>query len=164
MPYILHLLRHAQSAEKQQGQSDKDRDLTSAGRKEAATIGHYLKKNNSGIEIIITSSAQRAQSTASVIFGILNLSSDLVVAEDLYDASIRSLLEFTNQLDDDHKNVLLIGHNPHLSYFAEYLTGAEIGSLETAGLVSIRLNCNQWTEVKEGGGSMESYVYPAIIE
>lgn len=164
MPRILHLLRHAQSAEKQQGQVDKDRDLTATGMREAASIGHYIKKNNLAIERIVSSAAIRAQSTSSVINGIIGTNAEIVIEDDLYEASVRNLMEYVNRLDDEYKNVLIVGHNPYLSYFAEYLTKAEIGSMFTAGLATLRFSVDRWSAIAEGSGSLENYVYPAIVD
>ncbi|HCM76801.1 MAG TPA: phosphohistidine phosphatase [Cytophagales bacterium] len=160
----LYLMRHAQSAERQSGQHDKDRDLTGTGMKEAATIGHFLKKNNYDVDLIVSSAAKRAESTARLVHGILNLKTEIHVEESLYEASVRNLLELTCGLDDGFKNILLIGHNPYISYFAELLTKAEIGSMATAGLVSIQFEISKWAEVTEGSGSFENYIHPSIIE
>lgn len=164
MPRILHLLRHAQSAEKQQGQSDRDRDLTNQGMNEAATIGHFLKKNNFDVDLMVSSAAKRAQHTAQLIHGILNLKSEIVVTEELYEASVRNLLDYITHFDDEYKKILLVGHNPYISYFAEYLTKSEIGNMATAGLVSVRFDISKWAEVTEGNGTMENYTHPAILE
>jgi phosphohistidine phosphatase len=160
----LYLLRHAQSADKQHGQRDIDRELTSQGMREAATIGHFLKKNNYEVNLIISSAAMRAQATAALIHGILNIEPEFVIEDELYEASVRNFLQLTCGLDDDFKNILMIGHNPYISYFAEYLTKAEIGSMATAGLVSVRFEISKWSEVTEGTGSFENYVHPSIIE
>ncbi len=163
MPRWLYLLRHAQSIDKQHGQRDIDRELTTQGKRDAATIGHFIKKNNYEVNLIVSSAAQRAQATSALIHGILNLETELLIHEELYEASVRNILELTCRLDDGFKNILMVGHNPHISYFAEYITKAEIGSLEAAGLVSIRLEISKWSEVSEGVGSLENYVHPSII-
>ncbi|HNP06860.1 MAG TPA: phosphohistidine phosphatase SixA [Cyclobacteriaceae bacterium] len=160
----LYLMRHAQSADKQHSQHDKDRELTATGMREAATIGHFLKKNNYDVDLIISSAARRAESTATVIHGILNLQSEITINEELYEASVRNLMETVTHLDDDFKNILIIGHNPYISYFAEHLTKAEIGNMETAGLVSIRFEISKWEEATEDIGSFENYIHPSIIE
>jgi phosphohistidine phosphatase len=157
-------MRHAQSADKQHSQHDKDRELTATGMREAATIGHFLKKNNYDVDLIISSAARRAESTATVIHGILNLQSEITINEELYEASVRNLMETVTHLDDDFKNILIIGHNPYISYFAEHLTKAEIGNMETAGLVSIRFEISKWEEATEDIGSFENYIHPSIIE
>lgn len=164
MAHWLYLLRHAQSAERQSSQQDVERDLSTAGMKEAASIGHFLKKNNYHLDLIVSSAAKRAESTSIIIHGILNLSNEIKINEELYQASVRNLLEITNTFDEEFKNILLVGHNPYLSYFAEYLTKSEIGSMEPAGLVSIRFEISRWSEVSEGIGSMENYIHPSLID
>ncbi|MEQ9414485.1 MAG: histidine phosphatase family protein, partial [Cyclobacteriaceae bacterium] len=96
-------MRHAQSADKQHGQHDKERELTPPGMREAATIGHFLKKNNYDVDLIVSSAARRAESTATVIHGILNLQSEIAINDELYEASVRNLLQVITSLDDDFK-------------------------------------------------------------
>ena len=164
MAHRLYLMRHAQSADKQHGQHDMDRGLTSAGMQEAATIGHFFKKNNYAVDLIVSSPAERAKATAKMVHGILNLKPEVAIDEELYEASVRNFVQIATRLDDGFKNILIIGHNPYISYFAEYLTKAEIGGLETAGLVSIRFEISKWAEVSEGTGTLENQVRPSIIE
>ncbi|MEQ8424603.1 MAG: histidine phosphatase family protein, partial [Cyclobacteriaceae bacterium] len=128
------------------------------------SIGHFLKKNNYQVDLIVSSTAKRAQATSSLIHGILNLSTEIFDEEELFQASVRNYLDMINGFDDDFRNILVVGHNPYISYFAEHLTKAEIKSMETAGLVSIRFDISKWSEVKEGNGSFENYIHPSIID
>ena len=64
MQRYLYLLRHAESKEKQVGQDDHERKLTPRGMREAALIGTYLYKEKTTIDIIISSTAERAKATA----------------------------------------------------------------------------------------------------
>ena len=57
--------------------------------------------------------------------------------EKIYDASVRELLEILNEIEESAKSVLLIGHNPTMSFFAEYLTGRGFAGMEPCGLVTI---------------------------
>jgi phosphohistidine phosphatase len=164
MAHWLYLLRHAQSAERQSSQQDAERDLSTTGMKEAATIGHFLKKNNYHIDLIVSSGAKRALSTSTIIHGILNLSNEINIHEGVYQASVRNLLEITNSFDEEFRNILIVGHNPYISYFAEYLTKAEIDNMEPAGLVSIRFEIDRWSEVSEGVGTMENFIHPSLID
>jgi len=164
MPFHLYLLRHAQSAEKQVGQSDKERDLTSRGLKDSLIIGDYLKKHFFPVDQIVTSTAVRALETSRLIIDGLKIDPDKIVSEDeLYEASTRTFLEVINNFDDGFQNILCVGHNPVISYLAEYITKSEIGSMETAGLVIIKLNVKSWKEVSQGNGELISYVYPELL-
>lgn len=164
MSRTLYLLRHAQAADAQQGQQDYERNLTSQGLREASTIAGYLKKNKIIIDLVVTSTAFRALSTARTIAEILNLKIEIEQNEEIFHASVRTLLEVLNNQSDEYKSLLLIGHNPYISYFAEFLTKEEVGSLAPAGLATIKFDISNWAEVSEGNGSLESYFDPSMID
>jgi phosphohistidine phosphatase len=160
----LYLLRHAQSAEKQVGQTDKDRELTTMGMKDALLIANYIQKNHLPLDIIISSTALRARTTAGLILDGLKMDTDKIIEDDeLYEASTRTFLELIGRLDDSYTNIMCVGHNPVISYLAEYLTKAEIGDMYTAGLVIIKFKVNSWKEVKQGTGSLDNYIYPEML-
>lgn len=163
MPRQLYLMRHAQAAEKQPNQDDKDRPLNTQGMRDAATMAHYLKKNFS-IDTIVSSSALRANETSVTMRDIVQPQNGLLVTDELYNASVRTLIEVIQSIEDSAKNVLLVGHNPFISYAAEYLTKADIGDMATAGVVHIQFNIDRWREVSEGNGSFEIYLNPAGVE
>lgn len=164
MPKLLFLLRHAESIEKQIRQQDKERDLSTTGVKEAMQIGSWLSKETVTFDFIFTSSAVRTTSTTQLIADILKFDPLKIAAlDDLYDASVRTFFEFVTNIDNDHGSVMCVGHNPVISYLAEYLTKAEIGSMATGGLVSIKFDTNSWKEISEGSGELVNYVYPSMF-
>jgi len=165
MPLYLYLLRHGQSADKQVGQTDKDRQLTPTGIKNAARIGDYFKKQNLPLDIIITSAAERTKATSQLVAESMQFSFDKILSEeDLYEVSMRAFLDFVTKLDDEHKNVLCVSHNPSISYLAEYLTQSEIGDMVPAGLVIIKFNFASWKEVSQGNGELIDYIEPEMLE
>lgn len=164
MPKYLYLLRHAQSVEKQLRDQDKDRELTPTGVKESIQIGAYMLQENLPLDIIIASSAVRAQATAQFAAEAMKFDIEkILLLDELYDASVRTFFEFVTQLDEQYNCVLCVGHNPVISYLAEYLTKAEIGDMATAGLANIKFNISLWKEVSQGNGELVRYVSPAMI-
>ena len=164
MALHLYLLRHAQSAEKQQGQSDIERELTPRGIQEAAIIGSFLKKEGFKPEIIVSSSANRAKSTSNIIADALQIDHDLVMQEpELYEASPRTLLSLITNFDMANQTVLMVGHNPTISYLAEYLTKAEIGDMTTGGIAIIEFKLSDWSQVDEGKGDLVRSTFPAEV-
>jgi phosphohistidine phosphatase len=160
MPKFLYLMRHAQSEEKQPQQHDKDRELTPTGVKETLQISALLNQKNISLDALYTSTATRSVSTAQLISDAVRLDTEKVFRDDeLYNASVRTFLEFLNNVDDQYQHVLCIGHNPVVSYLAEYLTKAEIGELPTAGIVFIRFNFS-WKELNEGKAELAEYTNP----
>lgn len=165
MPRFLYLLRHAQSAERQHSQTDLSRELTPLGVKQALVVGGYLHRQSIAFDSIMCSVAERARTTATLIADALKADLDkIVVQQELYEASTRTFLQFVTQLPDQQQNIMCVGHNPAISYLAEYLTSAEVGDMVPAGLATIRFNLPSWKDVSQGNGSLESYVTPETIQ
>lgn len=160
----LYLLRHAESKEKQIGQDDVDRRLTPRGMREALLMGTYLFKEKTKIDIIISSTAERAKATAGFVVDALKWDDQKVVfSEELYEASTRTFFNFISELDDTHKHIMCISHNPVISYVAEYFTKEEIGDMAPGALVTIKFNITSWKEVSEGNGELENHIYPEML-
>lgn len=62
----LMLLRHAKSSWKDDSVTDHDRPLNKRGRKAAPLVGHLLRDQHLVPDLITSSSAVRAQTTATV--------------------------------------------------------------------------------------------------
>ena len=160
----LYLLRHARSLEKQNDQEDIDRGLTSIGLQNSTRMGINFAKKKIVFDIIICSPAVRAKTTAELVAEQLKYDTGKIhYNPEIYDASVRTLLEVVNKSKNEWKTVLLVGHNPSVSYLAEYVTRAEIGDLTTCGVVKIDLNIKSWEEVSEGNGKFVSYEYPDLL-
>lgn len=165
MPLHLYLLRHTQSADRQSGQTDKERELTPTGIKNALVMGTYFQKEKLPLDIIITSPSERTKTTSRLLADALKFDLDKVlVEEELYEAPTRTFLEIVNKLDDGYQNVLCVGHNPVISYLSEYLTKAEIGDMVPGGLAVIKFNFNTWNNVAQSTGELVSYVYPEMLD
>lgn len=164
MSLTLYLLRHAQSTEKQLGEADKDRELTSQGMRESLQIGSWLKEQAFTCDLILCSTAVRARSTAGYLFEALNLPIEKVQFDDnLYNASSRTLFEQVTNTAPEVKSLMVIGHNPPMTYLAEYLTKKVIGDMVPGGLAMIQFNFSTWQEVGEGTGELIHYICPSTI-
>lgn len=165
MPKTLYLLRHAQSVERQAGQTDMDRELTPVGTKETFQIGAFLHREKIQPDIIYCSSAERARMTAQLISDTIKLDVERIVPdEELAQASVRTFFEFVSSLDNAYDSVMCVGHNPVISYLAEYLSDAEVGMLPTAGLVAIRLNVESWQNAEKGCGEVLLTISPGMLD
>jgi phosphohistidine phosphatase len=165
MPKHLFLLRHAESANKQLGQSDKERELTPKGIKESMLAGSYLLKSAVKFDVIISSTAARTRSTTQIVSDAMRSDPDKIIYEDqLYDASMRSFLEIINSLDDHFNYVMCVGHNPTISYLAEFLTNAQFGEMATGGLANIKFDITAWNKVTKGIGELVYYISPSMIQ
>jgi phosphohistidine phosphatase len=87
----------------------------------------------------------------------------IIWEEELYEASVRTFLEVINELQVEWKNVIMVGHNPTISYLAEYITGSDIGDLSTCSVVQIDFSLKSWAEVSEGNGDFIRIIEPDQI-
>lgn len=157
----LYLIRHAQAVNKKSHQIDKDRELTQQGVQESIQIGSTLAASSLVPEVIFASAAERTIQTALIIANALKFDKrKLFYEEALYEATTRTFFEFVTGLDNKYSHVLCIGHNPAISYLAEYLSKGEIGEMQTGSCAIIKFDNSGWNEVSQGSGKLVSYLAP----
>lgn len=161
MPKHLYLLRHADAAQKESRQDDKSRELTQSGVKDSLHMGAWLREQNVDFDLIASSSALRAEQTASLIAEGMKLDQPRMLVEDvLYDASVRQLLDYINNIEEGYDRVLVVGHNPSITYLAEYLTKADIGDMAPGSVAIITFDFSSWKNVSENTGVLVRYASP----
>jgi phosphohistidine phosphatase len=161
----LILVRHAETLEKQTGQHDKDRELTSNGIIQATQAGSYLKEHRIRIDVIFSSSAIRTNMTSAIIADLVQCDKEKVFyCDELYDATTRTFLQFINEIDDKYQSAVCVGHNPAITYLAEHLTKADVGEMAPGSFVIITIDTDHWSEVKEGSAKFDKHVYPSTVK
>ncbi len=161
MSKTLLLLRHAKAEDQSQMFKDFDRELTSRGIMDAARMGHYLKKEAFPVDSIKASGAARTYQTAKVIAEQLRFEvDDIETVDKIYSGGPQAYLAALNATPDSVQTLLLCGHNPDISYFAEYLTGADIGSMEKCSMAIIVFEDQNWAEISGKTGNLVKLVNP----
>ncbi|QHL88574.1 histidine phosphatase family protein [Nibribacter ruber] len=144
----LYLLRHAKSSWKFEDLSDHDRPLAKRGRSDAPLIGQELSERKIKLDLMISSSAVRALSTATIVAKEIDYDPEKIsVEEELYRIDATSLLHFIQALPDEYDQVMLVGHNPTLTELINMLVPDKgIANLPTAGVAGISFDCSYWGE------------------
>lgn len=167
MKKLLYLVRHATAEEGGNTPMfrDFDRILTSHGIIEAARMGKFLAEKKIDIELLISSEADRCKSTAKIFAEQLHKDADeIILDEGIYGGGARAYLAAVNNLDKKVKSVAIFGHNPDITFFAEYLTRADIGgSMEKAAVVAIEFDGVNWDEISNKSGKFLFYWSPGTI-
>jgi len=78
--------------------------------------------------------------------------------DELYEASVRTFLQVVKLFKEEWERVFVIGHNPTISYLAEYITNAEIGSMSSGSIARIEVPVKNWNEVDKGNCSLIQYI------
>lgn len=140
---VLLLLRHAKSSWKSAGLSDHDRPLNNRGKRDAPRIGKVLLEEGIVPEIIISSSAIRAHSTAKKVAKSSHYKGQVIIASSLYRGGPIEYLNVLRHQPDQARTVLLVGHNPDIEQLLEMLTRKE-SIMPTCSLAVINLPVERW--------------------
>lgn len=155
----LYLIRHAKSDWSNSTLDDFDRPLNKRGKKNAPFMGRILRKKKISPDLIISSPAYRARETTKKIAKKVRYLNDIIYNENIYEASLKTILEIVNYIDDEYDNVFLVGHNPALNMLAFYLIEFN-NNLPTSGIIEIEFDCDSWREVKKSNAKFVSFEYP----
>jgi phosphohistidine phosphatase len=162
MPRYLYLLRHAQSADKQIGQTDKERALTPTGLKEAKAVGFFFKEKSLIPELIITSSALRAKSTTQILTEMLMDNSDKIVIDDeLYEATLSTYLQLITKVGNHVSGVLIVGHNPVITLFADFMTNQQ-NNFRPAEVLVLKSEAQSWSTIRKGNTEVAARFHPTV--
>ncbi len=157
----LYLVRHAKSSWKQPDFRDYDRPLNHRGERDAPFMGNLMFEKNILPDIIISSGANRAITTAKTIAETINYPlEDLIKEDSIYESSAGQLLDLINSIDDSNSSAMLFGHNPGFTMLSNYLSDRRIDNLPTCSYVRIEFNTDSWKNVEIGSGKLIEFEYP----
>jgi len=153
LPRDLHLIRHAKSSWDELNLHDHDRPLNARGTRAARVMGQAMAARVSDTPTFFVSSARRARDTFSGLSDgwadALSAPLEASVSEQstLYTFSWRTLSDWLSQCDEALDNLALIGHNPAMTEFINYLCPSlKLDNLPTAGWVWLRFETSSWSE------------------
>ncbi|MFD2513056.1 SixA phosphatase family protein [Pontibacter locisalis] len=157
----LYILRHAKSSWEFEELSDHDRPLNKRGRNDAELIGQELHSRGVKPNMIMSSSAVRAISTATLVGKEMDYDADdIVVKEEIYGAGKEELLEIVQSAPAEVQYLMLVGHNEAISDFANTLTPDHVASLPTTGVVALEFKCDSWYDISRNNATLLFYDFP----
>jgi len=120
----LYLVQHGEAQPKD---LDPDRPLTEAGRAATEkTAGFSVRQARVSVDTIFHSGKSRAEQTAEILGKYLLPAGGVHSAKDLSPNDDPNL--WAMRLTEIHKDVMMVGHLPHLSRLAAILLGREADS------------------------------------
>ncbi len=165
MKRYLYLVRHAKAEDYAATSRDFDRELTAQGIMSAARMGRFLKEKGLVAHLMVSSQAARAYQTAKVMAEQLDYNVDTIENNPfMYEGGARAYLAAVNALDNAHTHVMLFGHNPDISFFAEYLTNQHVGSMGKGSVAVVEFDAEvTWDMVSQRSGRLLSYESPKSL-
>jgi phosphohistidine phosphatase len=146
----LLFLRHAKSSW-EWSVEDRNRPLQPKGIKAIITVAQHWKKDFQVFETIVSSPANRALHTATILAHEIGFPlSQVSIKEALYSFNSEDVLRQIKQLDDRFSKIILVGHNPAFTYAADYLSVKPTTELKTADWISLTFAQSLWAYVANG--------------
>lgn len=145
----LTLMRHANAQWKDPDIADFDRPLNRRGNSEAEAMSRRLMELSLIPNLLVTSSALRAQQTADIVSRELGVGTrNLRREESLYLAAPEEILRVVQTTGPRIPHLMIVGHNPGITELANLLTPlSQIEEMATAAVCSLTFDTRSWTAV-----------------
>lgn len=154
------LIRHAKSDWDNPSLPDYDRPLAARGLEDAPKMAASLKNRGIQVDLICSSTAQRAMQTANITAAVLGYpEAEIHWERSLYHASASHLLQFIQSQSNQVQSLLLVGHNPGLTELIVRL-GVNLDNLPTAGQFAFMVLSDDWKDLSAANCKFEWWDSP----
>ena len=159
----LFVIRHAKSSWKDYSLDDFDRPLNKRGFLNAPFMGDYLKFRSIVPDIILSSPALRAKTTAKIIANKVQYDKKIVYEKNIYEAGTSTLHNILSTLDNRYNTVFIIGHNPGLNLLVDSYVGLN-ENIPTCGVVELEVQVDSWKDISSENIKLLSFNYPKKLQ
>ena len=157
----LILVRHAKSSWKDLELRDFDRPLNKRGKRDAPFMGKLLAGDQVMPDLIISSPAKRAFSTAKKIAAEIGYPlENILTHKRLYESDTDDFINVFAEVDDSVETLMIFSHNPGLTILNNFLSDKRIDNIPTCGIVTIDLKIKSWKKIDFDQGVLISFDYP----
>jgi phosphohistidine phosphatase len=160
----LLILRHASPQSKGADGTDFTRALTPEGELEARMQGAFLREADIVPQVIATSAAVRARTTAELLVDMLGRGPAVTVEPVLYNAPGEELLDYLRLLPEPAETVLLVAHMPGVAELLGILASdpADLAvQFKPCTLAGVSLpGAARWADLAPGTGVLEWLLPP----
>lgn len=158
----LYLARHAKSSWKHDV-VDHERPLKKRGHNDAKLVAARVAAECKAPQLILTSDAKRAQTTANYYKDAFGVSDkNFRMNHSLYDFDGRQVMQIVNMIDDGLDCVLIVGHNHAFTSIANMLGNKYIDNVPTSGFVAIEFDTDSWANIS--GGKTVKTLFPKQLK
>ena len=80
--------------------------------------------------------------------------------EELYNSRPETLVNVMMLQDDSYDTIFLVGHNPELTEFANFLVKDNLHKLPTLCVLAVDLDIDSWSDIEEQCGKIDFFIHP----
>jgi phosphohistidine phosphatase len=151
----LYLVQHAEAKKKEE---DPVRPLNEKGWNDIDKISNFLKGKEIEVSKIFHSGKLRSKQTAEKLVEAINSSNGIIETDGL--SPLDDPKTWIKKLDEKKKDIMIVGHLPHLSKLSDFLLTGELNHevirFKMGGVICIEKN-------QEGKWSIQWMVIPDLI-
>ena len=151
-------MRHAKSDWAADYGSDHDRPLNERGVRSARAMGRVLSEHGLAPQIVISSTALRARTTARLAMEDGGWDAELRLDATLYESGPEGVLGVGASAPEVGR-LMMIGHQPTWSMLVAELTGERV-EMKTATVAVIELDMESWAGLGDGRGTLALVLHP----
>jgi phosphohistidine phosphatase len=163
MPELL-IMRHAKSDWGVGLASDRERPLAPRGVKAAKRMGKFLSKVDAVPDLILSSPAVRARTTAELANKAGRWAAPMEIVPTFYGGGWTDVVEAVLAAGDGAERILVTGHEPTWSGLVSVLTGGSLVAMPTAAVAFIAVIGNSWTRLGPNCAELQWHVTPAMLK
>lgn len=157
----LLIMRHAKSDWEDSSLADFDRPLNPRGNKAAPLMGKELVVRNKIPDLIISSPANRAKSTAEKVAEYSGYQIDIQFEKDFYFGYVDEIINIIKKADKTKYRIMVVGHNPTLESLIATLCKNPVNyAMPTAAVASILFDIEDWKQLNKRTGTLEWLIKP----
>lgn len=154
-------IRHAKSDWGQSGLPDIKRPLGERGLRDAPIMAKKLRTLERNIDAIISSPAVRAYETAKFFANEFHFKENEIIKEnDLYEAFTDDIINVIKAIDPENESVMIFGHNPGWTVFANLFSKDQIDNIPTCGIFRLISSANSWRELGPENTELDLFIRP----
>lgn len=154
----LFVLRHGKSSW-EEPVDDHDRPLKKRGKRDSKRLGETLRERGVLPDLIISSTASRARSTAKRVAKAMGYGGDFIETPELYFTSLEEELAVVEAVPDSVESVMIVGHNPLFEDLVSRFAGQFV-RMPTAALACLDLETDSWAEIRQCPSTLRFQLIP----
>lgn len=161
---MLVICRHAKS-DWTRNVRDFDRPLNKRGLKDAPKMGKLLAEYGFKPDMIISSPANRAKTTAELVATEMQYETHAIrLEQSLYDEGPGNELSIIQDLPESIQEVMIFGHNPTQEGIARYLLGTEATvTMPTCAMIAFEVY-GDWKTIESRLVNLKWFLIPRMLK
>jgi phosphohistidine phosphatase len=160
----LLVMRHAKSDWGSPSGDDHERPLAARGVRAARRMGSFLADAGSIPQLVISSTAVRAQTTVELAVEAGGWECPIVTMAEFYASDPDRVLDVVRETEDDVERVLIAGHEPTWSTMVSWLIGGGRVRMPTAAVACLDLKHGRWIDLAPATCELRWLITPKALK